>query len=80
MLRMLLVEGMRIILPGLLAGVLASLVLTRVLKGLLYYVSPTDPLTFAAVTIALATAALTATLVPAKKVLDIDPIEALRQD
>jgi ABC-type antimicrobial peptide transport system permease subunit len=63
---------------GLAVGVTGSLALTRILQGLLWGVSPTDPLTFALVTVGLAAAALFACYVPARRALGINPIVALR--
>jgi putative ABC transport system permease protein len=58
--------------------VAGSQAVTRILQGLLWGVSPTDPLTFALVTAGLAAAALLACYVPARRALGINPIVALR--
>ena len=79
-LRLLAAQGVRSILAGLLAGVLAAVAMTRLLKGILYQVSATDPWTFAAVAALLAAAAMAACLIPAWKVLRIQPMLALRQE
>ena len=65
---------------GLAAGALGSLALTRLLRTLLYQISPTDPLTFGLAAGILSSAALLATLIPAYRALRIDPVEALRDE
>ena len=60
-----------------LAGTLAA---TRLLSALLFDVSPTDPLTLAATTTALAGIALVACYVPARRATRIDPIQALKSE
>jgi ABC-type antimicrobial peptide transport system permease subunit len=76
-LRLLLGQGERLIVAGLIAGGLAAAGLTRLLAGILYRVSPTDPLTFAAVAAILGVVATAACLAPARKALGINPVEAL---
>jgi ABC-type antimicrobial peptide transport system permease subunit len=70
----------RLIFGGLVVGGLAAAALTRVLTGMLYQVSATDPLTFAAVAAALAAVATAACFGPARRALAIDPIDALRHE
>ena len=65
---------------GVALGIAGSVALTRVLRGLLYGVSPVDPLTFASVAVLLITVALLACLVPARRATNIDPAVALRAD
>jgi putative ABC transport system permease protein len=77
-LRLVLRQGFILISIGLAVGVAGSLAVTRILQGLLWGVSPTDPLTFALVTAGLAAAALLACYVPARRALGINPIVALR--
>ena len=79
-LRLLLGHGARLICAGLMAGGVAAAGLTRVLTGMLYQVSTTDPLTFAAVAAILGTVAIAACFAPARRALRIDPIEVLRQE
>jgi putative ABC transport system permease protein len=65
---------------GITIGIAMSLVLTRVMSALLFGVKPTDPMTYAAVSAALAAVALFATHVPARRAARVDPIVALRAD
>ncbi|HEX9760149.1 MAG TPA: ABC transporter permease [Candidatus Acidoferrales bacterium] len=79
-LRLVLGQGMRLILFGLGIGVVAALGLTRFLGGLLYDVRPSDPLTYAAVAALLAAVALAACWIPARRATRVDPIVALRYE
>jgi predicted permease len=85
-LRMVVGQGMRLVSVGLLAGLLLSAAAARLLTSaifggdLLFGVRPTDSLTFAAVTILLATVAFMACWVPALRATRIDPVEALRRE
>jgi len=63
---------------GVLVGVICALSVTHVLRGLLYDVSPTDPLTLAATCIVLLGVALLASWIPARRAASVDPSEALR--
>ena len=65
---------------GMLAGIAGAVALTRLLKSLLYQVSPTDPLIFASVPAALVAIALLAMLVPARRAARVDPLDSLRQE
>jgi len=78
--RMVLREGLAIAAVGIVVGVAAALLSTHALRGLLYGVSPVDPLTFAAVPVGLALVALLASFVPARRATHIDPTTALRAD
>ena len=79
-LRLVLQQGLVLVGIGVAIGVTGSVAVTRVLEGLLWGVSPTDPLTFAVVTAVLAAAALLACYVPARRALTINPITALRAE
>jgi ABC-type lipoprotein release transport system permease subunit len=59
-------------------GIAASLLLTRTMQSLLFDVTPTDPLTFAGVTLLLVATALLACYIPARRATRVDPIVALR--
>jgi putative ABC transport system permease protein len=65
---------------GILVGLAAGLVFTRLLAGLLYGVSATDPWTFAAVAVAFGAIAALAALVPARRAARVDPVVALRAE
>jgi putative ABC transport system permease protein len=73
-------QGMKLVLIGSALGALASLALMQLLKSLLFGVSATDPLVFVAVSLALLLAALLACLLPARRAAQIDPMVALRQE
>jgi putative ABC transport system permease protein len=79
-LRMVVGRAMTLAVGGLAAGLLAAFALTRVLSGLLYGVSPTDPLTFAGVAVLLALVALLASFLPARRAAQVDPVVALREE
>jgi putative ABC transport system permease protein len=73
-------QGMGMTLWGLLAGLLGAAALARVMSGLLFGVSARDPLTFAATVLILATVALGATYVPARRATRVEPTSALRYE
>jgi predicted permease len=71
---------LRLTLIGIATGSIASLVVARAITALLFGTTPTDPVTFAAVILALATVALFAGYLPARKASRIDPMVALRNN
>jgi putative ABC transport system permease protein len=76
-LQLVLAKGLRLAFLGLAIGLVASLVLTRVIKTLLYEVSATDPLTFAAVTLVFLGVALLACWIPGRRATRVNPVTAL---
>jgi putative ABC transport system permease protein len=79
-LRMTLGGGLRLVLAGAAIGLVAALVLTRVMSSLLFGVGPTDPLTFISITIVLIGVAVLASYVPALRATRVDPMFALRYE
>jgi putative ABC transport system permease protein len=71
-------QGMPAVLIGAGIGLTAAFATTRVMAGLLYEVSPTDPWTFALVSVAVTLVSLVASYIPAWRASRVDPIEALR--
>jgi len=79
-LRMIMGQGLGLVLGGLLVGLVGALALTRLMASLLFGVTPTDPLTFAGVALVFVLAALVACYVPARRATRIDPLIALRSE
>jgi len=79
-LRMVLREGMTLVGAGVVLGVAASLMLTRLLEGMVYGVRVRDPLIFAAVDLLLVAVSLVACYVPARRATRVDPLVALRYE
>ena len=77
---MVLRQGLGLVMAGTLIGLAGAIALTRLLAALLYATSPTDMLTFVAVSLMFVTVAAIACFVPARQVTLIDPLNALRQD
>ncbi|HXW93389.1 MAG TPA: ABC transporter permease, partial [Terriglobales bacterium] len=79
-LRLVLDDGVRMTLAGLVLGVVAALGLTRLMASLLFGVTPTDPATFVAVAVVLSGIALAACYFPARRAARVDPMIALRHE
>ena len=73
-------QGMALVLIGIAVGLTASFGLTRLLKTLLFTVSPTDPLTFTVIPLSLTLVALFACYLPARRAAKVDPLIALRAE
>ena len=79
-LNLLLTMGGRLVIAGLVVGVAASVVSTRLLRSQLFGVHPVDPVAYAAVIVVVALAAFVACYLPARRAAAVDPIVALRQE
>lgn len=77
---MILRDGARMTLTGVVIGVVAALGLTRLMSSMLFGVSPTDPLTFIGVAAMLCLIALLACYIPARRAMQVDPMVALRYE
>jgi putative ABC transport system permease protein len=73
-------SGLTLALVGVALGTLAAAATTRLLASMLYGVRPVDPLTFAAIAALVATIAVVASYIPARRALRVSPTEALRAD
>jgi len=79
-LRLVIRQGMILSSIGIAIGLAAALALTRLMRSLLYEVSPTDPLTFAGIALLLSLVALVACWIPASRATKLDPLTALRHE
>ena len=77
---MVLRQGGRLALLGVLFGLAGAFALTRVMESVLFGVSPTDPATYIAASTGLLVIALLATYLPARRAAGVDPVEALRAE
>jgi len=73
-------EGLRLTIAGMAAGSLAAALVGRAMRGLLFEVSPMDPLTYVLVLMLFAATACAALVIPARRALRVDPLVALRAE
>lgn len=73
-------QGLGVAIAGAAIGLVAALLVSRLMAGLLYGVRPTDPLTFSAVAVLLLGVALLACYIPARRAIRVDPAIALRHE
>jgi putative ABC transport system permease protein len=78
--RLILGHGLKIIIVGLVLGLAGALALSRLIRGLLFNVTPSDPLTFVLVSAILFFVAMLAASVPARRATRVDPLIALRNE
>jgi len=77
---LMLFDGLKPVLLGVLAGVVGTLALNRLLSGLLYGISSSDPLTYAQVALGLVAIAALACFFPARRAAEIEPMRVLREE
>ena len=78
--RMVVVQNLRVVAVGLGLGVLAAVPATRLLRGLLFQVEPNDPATFAGIGAMLAAVAIVASYLPARRGTEVDPVVSLKAE
>ncbi|MGA7522334.1 MAG: ABC transporter permease [Acidobacteriaceae bacterium] len=79
-LRLVVGEGLRLAISGVVVGVIGSLLVARLLSSLLFGISPADPLTFVGVALLLVVVTVAACGIPARRAMSIDPVKALRYE
>ncbi len=80
MLRLVVGNGIRLTLFGVVLGTAGALLLTRLMRGFLFQVTPTDPETFAVAAFFLVLVAFLASYIPARRAMRVDPVVALRYE
>jgi putative ABC transport system permease protein len=78
--RMAVGEGMQLVAIGLAVGLVGAVALTRFVRTMLFDVSPSDPITFGAISFMLAAVAFVACFIPARRATRVDPLVALREE
>ncbi|HUQ88098.1 MAG TPA: ABC transporter permease, partial [Vicinamibacterales bacterium] len=73
-------QNLRIVAMGLIAGLIAAIPATRLLRGLLFQVGPNDPMTFIGIAVMLATVAIVASYLPARRGTQVDPVVTLKSE
>jgi ABC-type antimicrobial peptide transport system permease subunit len=73
-------QGLKLAFVGVAVGIVGAIALTRLLGSLLYATSPTDVVTFLAVSLLFLAVGAAACFVPARQVTSIDPLTALREE
>jgi putative ABC transport system permease protein len=76
--RMVLADGLRVALPGLIGGTIVALFVARLARSVLFGVSPADPAVFAAVGALMLAVAMLACYLPARRAARVDPLQAIR--
>jgi putative ABC transport system permease protein len=79
-LQLILKHGVLLVALGVGLGIIAAILVTRLMSHLLYGVTPTDPLTFSAIALLLTFIALVACYLPARRAAHVDPVVALRTE
>ena len=77
-LKLVITQGMKLVLAGLAIGLAGAFALTRVLEGFVFEVSVTDPITFTVLSLLLVAVAMLACYLPARRATKVDPMVALR--
>jgi putative ABC transport system permease protein len=72
--------GMKLVVVGIVIGLIAAFALTRVMSSLLFGVTATDPATFTLISLLLVAVAVLASYIPARRATKVDPIIALRYE
>jgi len=78
--RLIIGQGMRVVMAGVAAGLIGALLVTRLMTNVVYGVRVTDPLTYGAVALLLTVVALLASYIPARRATRIDPLTSMRSD